>query len=228
MDLLRSCSQYGYGVNFSVFDRPPEPPWPRQTHIWRVRAPFTQLAAARFFHAVPPRSCQPARPLMPRDERERDRAAHGLTKSASSLTRSWRRPGDGPASKGFIELDQVEIADRDPEPLPSACRVAAPARMPMMRGAPPAEARAPRNFCARGQAVCFFNVRPPRRGSSQPAPIIERPDALPPAGHRAGELRRIRLSLRGPPPSSVVSGGGLLSLSTVTGPGLPPGHRETA
>src|SRR5438045_9424682 len=87
--------------------------------------------------------------------------------------------------------------------------------MPMMRGGTAADAN-PR-MRARGVKPCFFTARSDARTIAA-APSLT-PEALPAV--TVPGLRTIGLSFA--KPSIVVSGRGCSSLSTVTGPALPPG-----
>ena len=183
-------------------------PWPTPTHM---------VARASF----PPRFSMPCTavnasraPLMPSGWPSAIAPPCGLTKSASSLTPSCRKqamPCEAKASLSSIK-SKSEIL------MPSrsiSFFVAGTGPMPMMRGGTAADA-SPR-MRARGVSPCFFTAASEARIIAA-APSLT-PDALPAVtvpGLRTIGFNFVR-------PSSVVSGRGCSSLSTMTGPALPPG-----
>jgi len=102
-------------------------PWPTtDAHGRKRRAPCRRA----FFHAMHRGHRQPRPRSCPRDGRGAMAPPCGLTKSASSLTPSWRRQAMPWLAKSLIELDQIEIADLQAQPFHQFCASPAPDRCP--------------------------------------------------------------------------------------------------
>jgi len=86
---------------------------------------------------------------------ERDGAAMRVDEVGIVLDAELTQAGDALAGEGFIEFDQIEIADLQPQPRHAACASPAPGPMPMMRGGTDRPKPVPK-IRARGVKPCFF------------------------------------------------------------------------